>query len=58
MDYLSFHTNIWHKALYETFVHYFDTRPGEALRGPVLKVDAHSAHVRGTEESWGDQKAG
>ena len=25
---------------------------------PVLKVDAHGAHVRGTKESWGDQKAG
>ena len=25
---------------------------------PVLKVDAHDAHVRGTKESWGDQKAG
>ena len=25
---------------------------------PVLKVDAHGAHVRETKESWGDQKAG
>ena len=25
---------------------------------PVLKVDAHGAHVRGTKKSWGDQKAG
>ena len=25
---------------------------------PVLKVNAHGAHVRGTKESWGDQKAG
>ena len=25
---------------------------------PVLKVDAHGAHVRGTKESWGDPKAG
>ena len=25
---------------------------------PVLKVDAHGAHMRGTKESWGDQKAG
>ena len=25
---------------------------------PVLKVDSHGAHVRGTKESWGDQKAG
>ena len=28
------------------------------FRIPVLKVDAHGAHVRGTKESWGDQKAG
>ena len=28
------------------------------LRGPVLKVDAHGAHVRRTKESWEDQKAG
>ena len=26
--------------------------------GPVLKVDAHGAHVRRTKESWEDQKAG
>ena len=25
---------------------------------PVLKVNAHGAHVRGTKASWGDQKAG
>ena len=25
---------------------------------PVLKVDAHGAHVRRTKESWEDQKAG
>ena len=25
---------------------------------PVLKVDAHGAHVRGTKENWGHQKAG
>ena len=24
--------------------------------GPVLKVDAHGAHVRRTKESWEDQK--
>ena len=26
--------------------------------GPVLKVDAHGAHVQRTKESWEDQKAG
>ena len=25
---------------------------------PVLKIDAHGAHVRRTKESWEDQKAG
>ena len=24
---------------------------------PVLKIDAHGAHVRGTKQVWGDQKA-
>ena len=25
---------------------------------PVLKIDAHGAHVRGTKQVWGDQRAG
>ena len=34
------------------------TQMGSSRWAPVLKVDAHGAHVRGTKESWGDQKAG
>ena len=30
----------------------------EKMQPPVLKVDAHGAHVRRTKESWEDQKAG
>ena len=33
-------------------------RPKKAPLTPVLKVDAHCAHVRRTKESWEDQKAG
>ena len=32
--------------------------PKKAPLTPVLKVDAHCAHVRRTKESWEDQKAG
>ena len=27
------------------------------VRAPVLKVYAHGAHVQGTKQVWGDQKA-
>ena len=33
-------------------------RPKKKPLTPVLKVDAHCAHVRRTKESWEDQKAG
>ena len=33
-------------------------RKAEEEEDPVLKVDAHGAHVRRTKESWEDQKAG
>ena len=37
---------------------FYQTVNNTFLVSPVLKVDAHGAHVRRTKESWEDQKAG
>ena len=57
-----FHTFFLH--LFISFADKLFSGSGRVLKksqvalSPVLKVDAHGAHVRGTKESWGDRKAG